>query len=352
MNILLIEDSPGDTVLLKRMLRDSTHFDFNLVQASFLRDAISLLKNQDFDLILLDLFLPDCYGLDGFTALIKLKPSVPIVVLSGVADEDLATCAVRLGAQDYLIKGQVDKNLLVRSLRHAVERKQAEGKLLTYQKQLRSLVSTLANTEEEERRRIGDDLHEHIGQILAMAKIKLGVLQETSDNAFLGKAMGEIRDLISQAIEYTRSLTYELTSPVLYELGFESAVEAFLDKFHTRYALNVDYRNDGQEKPLEDGVRLVLFQAVRELLINIAKHAHADNVIVSLERVDSWIRLYISDDGVGFNVHEIQSRDEKTRGIGLFNIRDRVDFFGGDFSIQSEPGKGTKVTLNAPLKLQ
>jgi len=350
-NILLVEDNPGDAVLLKRMLREAGHTEFNLVQTGFLREAAQLLNTQHFDLVLLDLFLPDCYGLDGLNVLAKANSGVPIVVLTGLADEDLATQAVRQGAQDYLVKGQVDKNLLVRALRYAIERKQVETKLLSYQRQLRSLVSRLANTEEQERRRIGDDLHEHIGQVLAMAKIKLGALQQTASDSFVSDAMKEVRDLIAEAIDYTRSLTYELTSPVLYELGFESAVEAYADRFGDRYSIKVEYVDDRLEKPLDDGVRMILFQAIRELLINAAKHSQANVITVSLQRIASDIRVEVADNGVGFDIHGLQVDDNKKDGFGLFNIRDRLDHIGGECSIYSEVGKGTRVTLKAPLKL-
>jgi signal transduction histidine kinase len=348
--VLLVEDNSGDIHLLRRMLLGHESSQFELTCVEKLAEALEKKDQPPFDVILLDLSLPDSMGLESFLAIQTSFPSVPVVVLTGLTDETLAIQAVRQGAQDYLVKGQVDKNLLVRAIRYAIERKQAGEKLLGYQKRLRSLTSKITLTQEQERRRIAIDLHDHIGQPLALAKIKLGFLPEMPGEANLREPVQEIRSLLDQAIQYTRSLTFDLSSPVLYEMGFEAAVEAFVDQFGSQHRLCTEFHHDDAVTPLSDEVRNVLFRAVQELLVNIVKHAHADKVTVSIQKVDDDICITVTDNGVGFDPALIHPIPNKSGGFGLFNIHERLDLLNGRLHVDSGPGKGTRIILRAPLK--
>ncbi len=231
-----------------------------------------------------------------------------------------------------------------------IERKRAEEKLLIYQKQLRSLASELSLSEERLRRRIATNVHDHVGQNLAISKIKIESLRESVSSSELAKGLEEIRDLIAQTIESTRSLTFELSPPVLYELGFEAAMEWLVRQTRQQYGLSTEFKGNGQTKLLDDNVRILLFQAVRELLVNVAKHAQAHNVTVSTRRVGNEIQVSVEDDGVGFDISQTHSHDYKTAGFGLFSIRERLGHIGGHLEVESEPGLGTRVILVAPIE--
>jgi len=222
------------------------------------------------------------------------------------------------------------------------ERKKAE-------KKLRSLAEKLSLAEEHLRRRIATDIHDHIGQNLAISKIKLESLAESMSTSKLAKSLGEIRKVIAEIIESTRSLTFELSPPVLYELGFEAAVEWLVRQAREQHGLSTEFKGDGKAKALDDDVCVLLFQAVRELLVNVAKHAQARNVMVSTRRVGDEIRVKVEDDGVGFDMSRVSSRDYKTGGFGLFSIRERLSHIGGHLDVESKPGHGTRVTLVAPI---
>lgn len=186
------------------------------------------------------------------------------------------------------------------------ERKRADEKIQTYQEQLRSLTSEMSLIEERERRRIATDLHDHIGQTLAFIKIKLGMIRErVSPLGHIGP-IDEIQNLIEQAIHYTRSLTFELSPPVLYELGFDAAMEWLAEQIQDQHHIEVDLEDDRQSKPMSDEIRISLFKAVRELLINIIKHAKAHKARVSTRREDNTIRIAVEDDGVGFSFRRIR----------------------------------------------
>jgi signal transduction histidine kinase len=224
------------------------------------------------------------------------------------------------------------------------ERKRAED-------QLRSLASQLSLTEEQERRRIATDLHDRIGQTLAMCKIKLGMLRDTSCPGDFNMLVDELSELADQAIQSTRSLTFELSSPILYELGLEAAVDSLVEQVQSQHGLNIDLEDDGQWKPLGNDVRVVLFQAVRELLVNVVKHAQASSVKVSIRRDGGCIRISIEDNGVGFDASRIGPNLSGANTFGLFNIRERLKHLGGHLEIESGHGDGTSVTVLAPLSL-
>jgi len=232
------------------------------------------------------------------------------------------------------------------------ERERAETQLLMYQKKLRSLASELSLAEERMRRRIATDVHDHVGQTLAISKIKAESLVQSVSLPEVASALQEICQLLGQAIENTRMLTFELSPPVLYELGFEAAVEWVVRQVKERYGLSVSFEDDGKSKPLNDDVRVLLFQAVRELLVNVAKHARARSVAVRVQRMNDRIRVVVDDDGVGFDTSQAVTYDYKSGGFGLFSIRERLSHIGGRLEIKSAPGVGTCATVVAPLSNQ
>jgi len=232
------------------------------------------------------------------------------------------------------------------------KRKEAEEKIRVYQRQLRSLASRLSLTEERERRRIATELHDNIGQTLAISKIKLGTLKKLVENTTFVDAVEEIRDLIEQAIKYTRSLTFELSPPILYELGFESAVEWLLEHLQKTHRFSIKFEDDHNLKPLSEDMQVVLFQVVRELLMNVVKHAQASEVRVAIARAENYIRIEVEDNGVGFDSSDIALQQHKNHGFGIFSVRERLAYLGANFEIHSQPGCGTKILLQAPLKTQ
>jgi PAS domain S-box-containing protein len=233
-------------------------------------------------------------------------------------------------------------------IRDISERKASEEKIRVYEGQLRSLASELTLLEERERRRIASDLHDHIGQNLALSKIKLGELR-SSVSSPLVRPLDEIHGLIEQTIQYTRSLTFELSPPILYELGFEAAAEWLAEQIQEKHGISVDFEDDFEPKPLGKQMHVLLFKAVSELLMNVIKHAQAHKVKVAIQREGSNIRITVEDDGVGFDILEANQLGG-VKGFGLFSIRERLRHFGGSLQIQSGPRRGTLVTLLAPIE--
>jgi PAS domain S-box-containing protein len=226
--------------------------------------------------------------------------------------------------------------------------RQAQKKLLDYQKRLRDFASEMSLTEERERRRLAVELHDQITQQLILFKIKLGSLPKEQLPSELTKSLDEIYQHLDHIIGDTRTLTFDLSSPTLYELGLEAAIREWLyEEVEQKHKIRTEFEDDEQSKPLDDDVRALLYRAVRELLVNVVKHAQAQNVRVSIGRDNGKVRIKVADDGVGF----IPSPQfNKIGGFGLFSIRERLNYFGGSVNIESKPDQGTHVTLTAPIK--
>ncbi|MCP4609871.1 MAG: PAS domain S-box protein [Planctomycetes bacterium] len=234
------------------------------------------------------------------------------------------------------------------------KRKLAEEKLIAYQAQLRSLASDLSLAEERERRHIAAELHDQISQTLALSKMNLQTLGKSAglaDNSMFH----EVVESIKSTIEQVQHLTFDLSSPTLYKFGLEKAVDELLhDQLHKK-GLTYKLTDDKLLKPLDEEVMVLLFQSVRELLINIIKHAQAHKVAVTIQRDGDNILITVGDDGVGFDADRLDSYARlagRTGGFGLFNIRERLNYISGSFEIESQSGKGSRFTLKAPLKVE
>jgi PAS domain S-box-containing protein len=230
------------------------------------------------------------------------------------------------------------------------QRKKAEEEIRVNQEQLQSLASELSLTEERERRRLATDLHDHIGQALAVSKIKLGVLQKTARSQELAGSLGEVRELIEKMILDTRSLTFELSLPVLYELGFEAAVEWFAKHIRSQHGIQVEVQKDMAPIPMNDEIKVLLFRSVRELMINIVKHAQARHARVNILRHGDRVGIEVEDDGVGITDSKGYAQSQNNGGFGLFSIRERLHYLGGTVDVASVNGQGTRVTLTVPLE--
>ena len=231
------------------------------------------------------------------------------------------------------------------------EKKRADEAVRSYQQQLRSLALELTLAEERERRRIAAGIHDLIGQTLAACKIKLDSLLRSEQAEGILDSLKEIRVLIEQTLTSARSLTFELSPPVLYELGFDAAIEWLVEQHRKKYDLNISFHTDQSHKPLSENISITLFRAVQELLLNIVKHAKASSVEVSVRKEKESIVVTVEDDGAGFDTERLQ-RDAVKTGYGLFSIRERLNHIGGSLEIESEPDKGTTVVLTAPLEAE
>ena len=217
-----------------------------------------------------------------------------------------------------------------------------------YENELRALTSRLALAEERERRRMAEGLHDQIGQLLAMANLRLGTLLDSDSETRL-RNLTDIRGLLKQALAETRSLTFELSCPVLYRLGLEEALRDLGERLSRQVGIRFRFESDSRPKPLAEDTQITLYRAVQELLFNIAKHAQAENARLEVARVEDLIRITVEDDGLGFDHSRIGDGPTPTGGFGLFGIRERLDHLGGSLEIETDPDRGTRIMASAPV---
>jgi PAS domain S-box-containing protein len=231
------------------------------------------------------------------------------------------------------------------------ERKLAEDKLLDYYERLRVLSSELSLTEQRERQKIATELHDRIGQSMAVSKIKLEALQKGLSSPEQSRSIKEIIELIDQLIYDTRSLTFELSPPVLYILGLGAALEWLAEQFQEKHGIPVRVIKTGEIKKLDNDMAFFLFRSTQELLINIAKHAKAQMVLLNVKKLKQEIHIDVEDDGIGFDTFKIEYPPNSSGGFGIFSIRERLNYLGGQFFVQSEPGHGTHVKMVVPASI-
>jgi PAS domain S-box-containing protein len=235
--------------------------------------------------------------------------------------------------------------------RDQTERRGMEEKIRLYQKQLFSVASEMSSlesrVEERERHLIASDLHDYVGQNLAVMTFMVGRLQQTPPTPEAQRILGTIGETLEQTIQYTRSLTIELNPPILAELGFKPALDALVEAFEKMHGIRIKVEDDGRSKQVHGETRYLLFRCVRELLLNAVKHSRAMEVCISVSATGPLIRIAVEDNGIGFAAARNAGTD---RGFGLYSVQERLKRLGGTCDIESASGRGTRVILTAPLQ--
>jgi len=211
----------------------------------------------------------------------------------------------------------------------------------------KSLAAELGRVRDNERKKIAEDLHDHIGQNLALAKMKLGALSSSLGGEHSALVAG-ISDLISHTIEDTRSLIHELHPEWRSEISLNQALEWLANQARAKFGLPCVSQFIGLPRRLKKDAQEVLFQAVRELLMNAMKHARANKVSILGGCEKGWIRIRVTDDGRGFDPSKIFSPSPKAGGFGLMIVRARLGFLGGNLYIHSRTGTGTTAMIVLP----
>jgi signal transduction histidine kinase len=227
--------------------------------------------------------------------------------------------------------------------------KERTAELKDYQNQLRSLAFQLNQAEEQERHRLAAELHDNLGQLLALCKIKLSKVAKDDLPDKVLDHISDLEELIVDANRYTSELVSELKPPPIVQKEGIEVMLSWIARRMEKHGLNVTFEEDGHPKPLSEEVESILYQSVRELLFNVVKHANACEARLQLSRQDNHVRIIVEDSGKGFDMEGTRPTPTEEGGFGLFNIQERISVLGGNLEIDSEPGEGTKVILYVPL---
>ena len=346
LDVLIIEDNETDFFLIENMLRSSRVNIREIYQATRITEAQALLQTHAIGLVLLDLSLPDSFGIASFFHIKPLVQHIPVIILTGNAEFSVSLEILQQGAQDYLVKGEFKTELLTRAIQYSIERKNAEEKKHRLEKELedqrkekqQQITKAILEAQEEERRSIGAELHDNINQILATANLYLTTaLHEEANTAELIK---KSKECINSGIEEIRKLSKRLVTPVFISTGLKQAIEDLTNDI--RDLKKIDIRTDLDEledTPLHDTLKLNLYRIIQEQLNNILKYANASEICVRVNIRNDNVTLLISDNGKGFDTG-IQSK-----GVGMINIQNRAELFNGKVEVNSAPGKGCSLKV-------
>ena len=236
-------------------------------------------------------------------------------------------------------------------MKDITKRKKIENDEKAFQQKIRNEV---ALAEERERRRIAQDIHDNLGQTLAIAKRKI---QEVHADLTTGSGdpvtdTKEIAHILDQMIGQTRTLTFDLYPLMLDDLGLIPTIEWYAENFASKTGLKINVIKTGKPGMLSRLASIYLFRAVKEILNNVFKHAGAQEVILATHSSESRLRIVVVDDGRGFDVDSMRKMSMGTSGIGFVNIRQWASDMDGSFFVESTPGHGTRVVIEAPVKRQ
>lgn len=349
-DVLVVDDNELDRELVRRLLPTGTP----VREAATAEEARAHLTRAVPDLVLLDNRLPDADGVDILP--LFAERHVPVVMLTEVGAPEVIVVAMQQGAGDYIVKGSLTRDVLQRAVSNAVEKSALRRRLheqheaLAHQahtlevrnREVQSLAARLVVAEQDERERIALVLHDDLQQQHYGLAMILTLARDTPDDApmFVDRAL-EILDQVSRT---TRSLVTEMNPTVLQTDHLADLLGWFAADKTTGLDVTVEVRGDVRVP--DSALRIVLFQAVREVLFNVAKHAG-----VAAARLVAWedggeVVVRVEDDGAGFD--PAAADRSASGGLGLFSVRERTKHVGGRFEIDSAPGRGTRVTLAVP----
>jgi PAS domain S-box-containing protein len=212
--------------------------------------------------------------------------------------------------------------------------------------QLRALATEMSRVEERERHRVARVLHDDMQQLLVAAQMQARIARYVPPEQ-QPEALNRICELVDESIHLSRNLTAELSPPLLYDAGLPAALGWLARWMRERHALTIELHVDENARVPDEGLRAFLFQATRELLLNVVKHAGVQQATLTLERQGDEIVLVVQDAGAGSGANAMPSPDT---GYGLFGISERLEYMGGHMEFASTPGRGTRVTLRAPRR--
>jgi len=366
--ILIIEDNIRDVRLIQEMLKEVRHFNFEFTHAERLDKGLKCIENDVFDVLLLDLNLPDNTGLDTFIKARNGKSNLPIVILSGESDEETAIEAVHQGAQDYLMKGEVDGKLLARSIFYAIERKATEEELIKHRDHLEELVEKrtlgLKEANKKLRREINERklAEEEIRASLEEKKILLDEIQERIQNSlqtiisiidaeYFQNGQKKPKDF-NQEIQ-NRAKAVELINEKLYQsedfamIDFACYIRELTDYLFDFYGVDsnlISFKMDVEGIPLDIDVAIPCGLIINEIVTNSLKHAFPDErkgqIYIKFHSDNNNTVLTVWDDGIGFK-EEINIEKAETSGLRLVNKL--VKQLDGKIEVNTSKGTEFKI---------
>ena len=357
LRVLLLEDLDTDAELMVRELKQA---GFDLVWDRVETEE-SLLECLDrpYDLILSDNSMPSFDAMKALSCLQQRKLDIPLVIVSGSIGEEQAVALLHHGAADYIMKDRIER--LGSAVGQVLEKKRLRDdnqaanaalqarteELIRSQERLRALASDLTLTEQRERRKLAGDLHDYLAQLLVAGRMKLRQAVACVAKEPGTTLLAELDQIFDESLRYTRTLIADLAPPSLQEFGLSHAFQWLSEHMRT-HGLTVDVQVGSDRINLPDDQAILVFQSVRELLLNIVKHADTNRAIVAVATTPTELHITVTDGGQGFDHTAVAAPEAGSSGFGLFSIDERMRAMGGRFEINSTPGHGTRASMILP----
>lgn len=337
--ILAVDDNRINLELLAQIVK-MYYPEFLFLSALTGEEGIIIAQKEIPDLILLDIMMP---GLDGYETCIILKEDestkhIPVIMVSALGHDSTERIKGLNAGADSFISKPFDQVELKAQINVAL-------RIKDYQVQLKKLNSEITLIEERERRRIAENLHDSLGQTLSLAFMNLSSIIDEECNPRVRKTIDFTSKLLNKAIDESRSLTYDLSPPILYELGLVPAITWKLEQFEKEHKIKTSIDAYSDEAKLKHEFKIFLYRIIGELLNNINKHAKAKSVKVELATENSTYKITVADDGVGIDKSKIKSASSGG-GFGLLSISERIESINGTFKIdKGKIGTIAKITI-------
>ncbi len=343
-NILVIEDNPGDFTLVEEFLLEQIETPL-ISHARNYKEANNILSAEEipFDVILLDLSLPDKTGMQLIQNIVEISLNAPIIVLTGYADLNFGVKSLSSGIADYILKDELTALSLYKSIVYSTERKRINSSLETSEKRVRSFAKQLNISLEEERARIAREIHDEFGQQLSGLKMSLSALKK---NTGVDSSVEPIIDIIvadvNNGIQTLKKIANDLRPALIDKLGLFAAIEWLVGEFKKRTGISSRFYADvSQTAPIGKMLEINIFRICQEALTNITKHAAATMINIHIENKSGILLIKIIDNGKGIKDTTLHN----PLSMGLLNMTERASLIGGKLNIISSADKGTTIEL-------
>jgi signal transduction histidine kinase len=344
LKLLMLEDSAIDAEMVQRFLKKE-HPDYQFNLAKNKEDFLLALQQYQPDVILADNSLPQFDAGEALKIVRQQPIHLPFIMVTGTVSEEFAAGIIKAGADDFILKDRLAR--LPAAIEAALRQQQTEEERCRLEQEIldqkiqeqKRITRAILLAQEQERNRIGQELHDNICQILSTAKLYIDVAKE--ERPELTELVSYPLELIDNSISEIRALSKRSVTP-LKNIDLKELAQSLVSNLDNTTTIKTTFDYDVSDQDLADDLKLNVYRIIQEQLNNIVKHSASKNVSLSVAADGNLIHVRVKDDGKGFDPNK------KRTGIGISNMINRIESFNGQIKIESSPGNGCIVQIELP----